>query len=583
MIELILQNSKPAPPTGSRLGFYAKADGFLYTQDVNGTEVQVGGSSIVPPPPSASNTVKVSASDLTAGFLEQKLIQGSGVTLTKSTGPNETITISVDTPDISASDVDNDSSAPGSTVADALTDHETRITANATSITANASNISSNASAITALDSRVTTNELNIASNSSAISTLQSDVSTIAGDLTALDTRVTTIEGNYVTTNTAQTITGAKTIDQTSGWSSGNANDIIRLAHSGVQYASLAKNGGGGFTIFGRDIGLGIPQIDLQPTTGVTISGTNGTNGGSYISTDKNTSRIFANQAAGSSIAKFEVFATDGSDTEATIEANKVLVDCTDFEFNPTNLDVTGTASYLLALDANGKLVDGSALTSAQDLDSVLTQGNTSTLGATFGADVTINDGNFLVEKTLGYGSSFNKAIRLGASNDTSVNVGESYKWDYYVSGDENGQDLSFRKWVRGGGQEEVLKLDSDANATFSGNIIGRKKPRITTVTSVATTLSVNGDTHDQYNITNQANAFTINAPTGTPVDGQKLIYRISDNGLGAWNITWNNHTAVGVTLPMTTINNSTKVLYVGCIYNSNQSRWDVIAVAEEV
>ena len=85
--------------------------------------------------------------------------------------------------------------------------------------------------------------------------------------------------------------------------------------------------------------------------------------------------------------------------------------------------------------------------------------------------DVTCNESNFLVEKTLGFGSSFNKAIRLGASNDASVNVGESYKWDFLVSGDENGQDLSFRKWVRGGGQQEVLKLDSDSNATFSGDV----------------------------------------------------------------------------------------------------------------
>lgn len=85
--------------------------------------------------------------------------------------------------------------------------------------------------------------------------------------------------------------------------------------------------------------------------------------------------------------------------------------------------------------------------------------------------DVTCNESNFLVEKTLGFGSSFNKAIRLGASNDASVNVGESYKWDFLVSGDQNGQALSFRKWVRGGTQEEVLKLDSDGNATFSGDV----------------------------------------------------------------------------------------------------------------
>jgi hypothetical protein len=150
MIELNLQNSKPAPPTGSRLGFYAKADGFLYTQDVNGTETQVGAASVAPPPSTTEGTIKASTTDLTLGFLDTKLLAGSGITLAKSSGPNEAITISANPLNLNASDINNDSSAPGTTVADSLTDHETR---------------------------------------------------------------VTTIEGNYVTTDTTQTITGAKTFD----------------------------------------------------------------------------------------------------------------------------------------------------------------------------------------------------------------------------------------------------------------------------------------------------------------------------------------------------------------------------------
>jgi len=83
-----------------------------------------------------------------------------------------------------------------------------------------------------------------------------------------------------------------------------------------------------------------------------------------------------------------------------------------------------------------------------------------------------VSDGNFLVEKSVGFGSSFNKAIRLGASNDSSVNVGEGYKWDFYVSGDENGQDLSIRRWVRGGGQVANMTIDGSTGAvSFSGSV----------------------------------------------------------------------------------------------------------------
>jgi hypothetical protein len=84
----------------------------------------------------------------------------------------------------------------------------------------------------------------------------------------------------------------------------------------------------------------------------------------------------------------------------------------------------------------------------------------------------------------------------------------------------------------------------------------------------------------DQYNLTAQAAGLTIAAPTGTPVDGNKLIIRILDNGT-ARALTWNaTYTVVGTTLPTTTVIN--KTTYVGCIYNANNTRWDVIAVATQ-
>jgi len=72
----------------------------------------------------------------------------------------------------------------------------------------------------------------------------------------------------------------------------------------------------------------------------------------------------------------------------------------------------------------------------------------------------------------------------------------------------------------------------------------------------------------------------TINAPTGTPVDGNKLVFRLLDNGT-ARGLTWNGtYTVIGVTLPTTTVIN--KTTYVGCIYNANNARWDVIAVTTQ-
>lgn len=97
-------------------------------------------------------------------------------------------------------------------------------------------------------------------------------------------------------------------------------------------------------------------------------------------------------------------------------------------------------------------------------------------------------------------------------------------------------------------------------------------------VSSTASASSVTPDiaSYDQYCFTALATGLTINAPIGTPLDGDKLIFRILDNGTSRA-LTWNaTYTVIAVTLPTsTTINKTT---YVGCIYNAANTRWDVVA-----
>jgi len=105
---------------------------------------------------------------------------------------------------------------------------------------------------------------------------------------------------------------------------------------------------------------------------------------------------------------------------------------------------------------------------------------------------------------------------------------------------------------------------------------------RSATVVSSATP-SINTDTTDIFTITALAAAitsFTTNL-TGTPVNGQKLILRIKDDGT-ARAITWGaSFVSRGATLPTTTVIN--KTVYVGLMYNSTASVWDCVAVSQEV
>ena len=180
-----------------------------------------------------------------------------------------------------------------------------------------------------------------------------------------------------------------------------------------------------------------------------------------------------------------------------------------------------------------------------------------------------------------------------------------------------------------------------------ASNQYGRVSPRVTTSANITSPWAWNSDANDQLEITALANNLTINADAGSPVDGQKVIFRIKDNlttqtftasatattltvstsvtlvtgavitvtstgaavgtitsgGTGTsfaltggvitssqgmtatppgYTLTWTTGSsqsfeAVGVVLPTTTTPG--KLGYVGCIYNSTQSRWDAVAV----
>lgn len=100
-------------------------------------------------------------------------------------------------------------------------------------------------------------------------------------------------------------------------------------------------------------------------------------------------------------------------------------------------------------------------------------------------------------------------------------------------------------------------------------------------VATTATTLAPDLSVGDMYAYTALASPLTIGAPTGTPTNGEILLFRFLDNGT-ARNLTWDViYTNIGVTLPTTTT--ASKTTYVGCIYNSNSTpRWDVIAVSTQ-
>lgn len=138
----------------------------------------------------------------------------------------------------------------------------------------------------------------------------------------------------------------------------------------------------------------------------------------------------------------------------------------------------------------------------------------------------------------------------------------------------------TYRRITNGAGTTDPISDATNWTKISAGGAV-----RASTAASITSPLAWNSNLYEMYIATAQAGALTINADSGSPVNGQKMLFRLLDNGT-ARALTWTTGSsksfrAVGVSLPTTTVIN--KTLYIGCIFNSTADRWDVIAVGKEV
>ena len=108
-------------------------------------------------------------------------------------------------------------------------------------------------------------------------------------------------------------------------------------------------------------------------------------------------------------------------------------------------------------------------------------------------------------------------------------------------------------------------------------------QPRVSTTANTAT-LSWNSDYYDTYIVTGLGTTMTIPADSGSPVNGQKMLFRIKDDGtartLSITTGTAKSFRAMGAAIPTTTT--AGKTLYLGVIYNATDSRWDLVTKSQE-
>lgn len=126
-----------------------------------------------------------------------------------------------------------------------------------------------------------------------------------------------------------------------------------------------------------------------------------------------------------------------------------------------------------------------------------------------------------------------------------------------------------------------VALRDSSGNltaTTFIGSLNGSLIPRVVTVADGAS-ITINIGTTDiavQAN-TQIAGIITINAVTGTPVNGQKFVIRLQS--LNIQTLSWNAVFAgsTDLALPISS-SGGNKYDYIGFIYNSTAAKWQLLA-----
>lgn len=120
------------------------------------------------------------------------------------------------------------------------------------------------------------------------------------------------------------------------------------------------------------------------------------------------------------------------------------------------------------------------------------------------------------------------------------------------------------------------VKDDTGAETVMGGGVT--RTPSVQSVVSAATVTPTFLD--DIVLVTAQAAALALANPTGTAIPNLGIVIRIKDDGTARAISYGTQYRAIGVTLPTTTVVG--KTLYLAMIFNSTDTKWDVVAVGQE-
>ena len=370
---------------------------------------------------------------------------------------------------------------------------------------------------------------------------------------------VPAIEKFYIINNT---LTYDITVKNSSG-----TGTVIKAGTSGFVFnngtnvvAALDYFSGGAAITSGTINGVIIGGSSAGAITGTTITGTT-FNGGSF----SGTSGTFTSLSDSGNLT----FTGTGNRiladfTNATI-ANRAAIQSSTTNGNTVvgalpNGTATGSAfqAYNNATPTNASLLSLEASSTATTLASSI-RGSGTYLPMAFNVNGT-ESLRLLTTGAISFGSS---GTAYGTSGQVLTSQGNAAPtWT----------TLTSSQWVTSG---------SNIYYTTGAVIDTRINPRSLAAANTSGTITPASNTYDQVNylLTGTA-AFAV--PSGTPVNGQKLSIRLyaASTQTVSWTTTSTGYREIGTTLPLSVA--AGKTVYVGCVWNSTDSFWDVVAVATQ-
>lgn len=287
-----------------------------------------------------------------------------------------------------------------------------------------------------------------------------------------------------------------------------------------VKNSTLLYSGAGSLT--------GLAQV--QPTNSI-LAGTTGS-----TATTSSTALLF-----GASSAQYQV-SNGGISTTPTADNNFYAFV---IRQNTITEAASGTHAIISSLAVRSPIITNGSATTTNGVTVYIEGAPTGTATPTNVYALWVDDGVVRIDGT----------IELGAASDTTLSRSAA----------------------------GVLAVEGVAVPTISSTSTLTNKridPRVVSAASYTTSTTIDSDATDVYVITAQAGALLFNNPSGTPVQGQKLIIRIKDNGTARVLTYGSQFRAMGTALPSTTV--LSKTMYMGFMYNSTDTKWDLLSVAQE-